>query len=255
MKVTDIKQNTSMLFNITLCKACLQRLVATNKFVRLKSHYAVLGVSNTATQKQIRDAYLKLSKQHHPDQNRQDPKSHEKFVKINEAYEVLSKDSSRRSYDDSVRVRNQPRPNFRTSHRPPNYYSSGQFYEDQGPFSDHNQYDPYSKRNAGSHYDPFSSYGYEHYQRQRSGGQPRYTNRNRIDRKAQQEELTRQLQYFVSFVTIYACVLIFIEILTEDRSIIKRHKQEIERRKQLKEQKSADKTKVYSKVTVGKDSS
>ncbi|XP_045178407.2 dnaJ homolog subfamily C member 4-like isoform X9 [Mercenaria mercenaria] len=167
MKVTDIKQNTSMLFNITLCKACLQRLVATNKFVRLKSHYAVLGVSNTATQKQIRDAYLKLSKQHHPDQNRQDPKSHEKFVKINEAYEVLSKDSSRRSYDDSVRVRNQPRPNFRTSHRPPNYYSSGQFYEDQGPFSDHNQYDPYSKRNAGSHYDPFSSYGYEHYQRQR----------------------------------------------------------------------------------------
>ncbi|XP_045178422.2 dnaJ homolog subfamily C member 4-like isoform X12 [Mercenaria mercenaria] len=199
MKVTDIKQNTSMLFNITLCKACLQRLVATNKFVRLKSHYAVLGVSNTATQKQIRDAYLKLSKQHHPDQNRQDPKSHEKFVKINEAYEVLSKDSSRRSYDDSVRVRNQPRPNFRTSHRPPNYYSSGQFYEDQGPFSDHNQYDPYSKRNAGSHYDPFSSYGYEHYQRQ--------------------------------------------------------SKQEIERRKQLKEQKSADKTKVYSKVTVGKDSS
>ncbi|XP_053403258.1 dnaJ homolog subfamily C member 4-like isoform X10 [Mercenaria mercenaria] len=192
MKVTDIKQNTSMLFNITLCKACLQRLVATNKFVRLKSHYAVLGVSNTATQKQIRDAYLKLSKQHHPDQNRQDPKSHEKFVKINEAYEVLSKDSSRRSYDDSVRVRNQPRPNFRTSHRPPNYYSSGQFYEDQGPFSDHNQYDPYSKRNAGSHYDPFSSYGYEHYQRQR----PK-TNRSRSHEFFSDAALKRLVVFYV----------------------------------------------------------
>ncbi|XP_045178389.2 dnaJ homolog subfamily C member 4-like isoform X7 [Mercenaria mercenaria] len=241
MKVTDIKQNTSMLFNITLCKACLQRLVATNKFVRLKSHYAVLGVSNTATQKQIRDAYLKLSKQHHPDQNRQDPKSHEKFVKINEAYEVLSKDSSRRSYDDSVRVRNQPRPNFRTSHRPPNYYSSGQFYEDQGPFSDHNQYDPYSKRNAGSHYDPFSSYGYEHYQRQRVYDD---TPRRRII-----PEDTFAYFQVVTLITLVLCSI------RENYRQRRRNKQEIERRKQLKEQKSADKTKVYSKVTVGKDSS
>ncbi|XP_045178355.2 chaperone protein DnaJ-like isoform X4 [Mercenaria mercenaria] len=244
MKVTDIKQNTSMLFNITLCKACLQRLVATNKFVRLKSHYAVLGVSNTATQKQIRDAYLKLSKQHHPDQNRQDPKSHEKFVKINEAYEVLSKDSSRRSYDDSVRVRNQPRPNFRTSHRPPNYYSSGQFYEDQGPFSDHNQYDPYSKRNAGSHYDPFSSYGYEHYQRQS------YDN-------FQADTEYRYIRIIRSTILILVVPYLLLRgfllyMVTSEKAF---GKQEIERRKQLKEQKSADKTKVYSKVTVGKDSS
>ncbi|XP_045178379.2 uncharacterized protein LOC123538352 isoform X6 [Mercenaria mercenaria] len=242
MKVTDIKQNTSMLFNITLCKACLQRLVATNKFVRLKSHYAVLGVSNTATQKQIRDAYLKLSKQHHPDQNRQDPKSHEKFVKINEAYEVLSKDSSRRSYDDSVRVRNQPRPNFRTSHRPPNYYSSGQFYEDQGPFSDHNQYDPYSKRNAGSHYDPFSSYGYEHYQRQSNNNFKANTEYIRIIRST-------ILILVVPYLLLRSFLLYMV---TSEKAF---GKQEIERRKQLKEQKSADKTKVYSKVTVGKDSS
>lgn len=163
-----------MVFNLTLCKSCQKKLVNTLQFVRLKSLYTVLGVSPTASQKEIRDAYIKLSKENHPDQNRDDKKSHEKFVLIKEAYETLSKDISRRDYDMKLR-----KPSAYP--RSPNYYSSGDFYQDQqhhGPFS----HGPYgSETSGGYHYnpytnrahqqqahDPFSEYNYEYYQRQRT---------------------------------------------------------------------------------------
>lgn len=64
-----------------------------------RTHYEVLGVPHHASQSDIRDAFVKLSKEVHPDMNPDDPDTHHKFVRLNEAYTVLSKQSTRREYD------------------------------------------------------------------------------------------------------------------------------------------------------------
>jgi ribosomal protein L37AE/L43A len=69
-------------------------------FVRRYRYYEILEVSRNATQGEIRRAYLKLAKVYHPDVN-PDAKAHEKFKKINEAYEILSDPARRPSYDNS----------------------------------------------------------------------------------------------------------------------------------------------------------
>lgn len=49
--------------------------------------YKILGVGRNADEKEIRNAYKKLAKNWHPDKNKS-PDAHEKFMKINQAYEV-----------------------------------------------------------------------------------------------------------------------------------------------------------------------
>jgi molecular chaperone DnaJ len=61
------------------------------------THYQVLDLKPTATQAEIKQAYRRLAKQHHPDANR--TSSHEKISQINAAYEVLGDPQARRSYD------------------------------------------------------------------------------------------------------------------------------------------------------------
>jgi curved DNA-binding protein CbpA len=63
------------------------------------NHYEVLDVKKDATSDEIREAFLKQSKECHPDLNHKDPNNHEKFVRVNEAYSVLSKPVSKREYD------------------------------------------------------------------------------------------------------------------------------------------------------------
>ena len=65
-----------------------------------EDYYKVLGVSNTATDKEIKKAYRKLSLKHHPDKNQGDTENAEIiFKKINEAYSVLSDKNKRKNYD------------------------------------------------------------------------------------------------------------------------------------------------------------
>lgn len=64
-----------------------------------KDYYQVLGVDKTATTDQIKKAYRKLARQHHPDVNPNDPEAERKFKEVNEAHEVLSDDEKRRKYD------------------------------------------------------------------------------------------------------------------------------------------------------------
>ncbi|CAF1355875.1 unnamed protein product [Rotaria magnacalcarata] len=67
-----------------------------------RNYYDILGIESTATQKEIRKAFLKLSKEYHPDSNAADKSLHSKFVKINEAFSILSKQSTRTTYDQSL---------------------------------------------------------------------------------------------------------------------------------------------------------
>jgi molecular chaperone DnaJ len=71
--------------------------------VAQKDFYAVLGVTSTATQDEIKKSYRKLAKQYHPDANRSDPKSAERFKEISEAYNVLSDAEKRKQYDQMRR--------------------------------------------------------------------------------------------------------------------------------------------------------
>lgn len=64
-----------------------------------KDYYKILGVDKKATEAEIKAAYRKLAKQHHPDLNPGDKKSEEKFKELNEANEVLSDPVKREKYD------------------------------------------------------------------------------------------------------------------------------------------------------------
>ena len=64
-----------------------------------KYYYKVLGVDKKASSQEIKKAYRKLAKKYHPDLNKGDEKSQEKFKEINEAYEVLGNEDKRKKYD------------------------------------------------------------------------------------------------------------------------------------------------------------
>lgn len=67
-------------------------------------HYLTLGVACNATTAEVKKAYRKLALLHHPDKNQGDEVSAEKFKEITAAYEVLSDDQERRSYDATLRL-------------------------------------------------------------------------------------------------------------------------------------------------------
>lgn len=62
-------------------------------------YYKVLGVSKNASEADIKKAYRKLARKHHPDLNPDDKESQQKFQRINEANEVLSDPEKRKKYD------------------------------------------------------------------------------------------------------------------------------------------------------------
>ncbi|KAK6638452.1 hypothetical protein RUM44_008881 [Polyplax serrata] len=78
---------------------CLKVAFGANTIPFRCNHYKALGLAPSATLSEIKSAYYKLSKLHHPDRNNGSPASTKKFRDIVAAYEVLSKTDSRRKYD------------------------------------------------------------------------------------------------------------------------------------------------------------
>lgn len=94
-----------------------------------KDYYKILGVSRQADTKEIRKAYLSLTKKYHPDKQgqlseAQQLRNQEKMSEINEAYETLSDESKRKEYNDQ---RRSPGPNNRQQfqHQNPFDFSNG----------------------------------------------------------------------------------------------------------------------------------
>ncbi len=71
-------------------------MAATQDF---KDYYALLGIDKSASQAEIKKAYRKLARKHHPDLNPDDKQAENRFKDINEAYEVLSDEENRKKYD------------------------------------------------------------------------------------------------------------------------------------------------------------
>jgi len=65
-----------------------------------RDYYDILGVGKDVTDDELKKAYRKLAKEHHPDANTDNKEAAEaKFKEVSEAYEVLSDSQKRQSYD------------------------------------------------------------------------------------------------------------------------------------------------------------
>lgn len=73
-------------------------LMITELILAKKDYYDILGVPKGATERQIKKAFHKLAKKHHPDKNKS-PDAEVRFREIAEAYETLSDEARRREYD------------------------------------------------------------------------------------------------------------------------------------------------------------
>ena len=92
----------------------------------MPNYYEILGVSAEATQEEIKKSFRNLALKYHPDKNRNSEESKQKFMRIVEAYEVLSNDQTRKTYDSSMLYKPGPTPRW----TPPADFSTVYSYEE-----------------------------------------------------------------------------------------------------------------------------
>ena len=67
----------------------------------MRNYYDILGVSKDASQDEIKKSFRNLALKYHPDKNGNSEESKQRFMKIIEAYEVLSDEQARKNYDSN----------------------------------------------------------------------------------------------------------------------------------------------------------
>jgi len=77
----------------------------------MRDPYDVLGVARSASADEIKKAFRRLAKKHHPDQNRDDPKAQEAFAEVNSAYEILG-DAAKKAQFDRGEIDAEGKPRF-----------------------------------------------------------------------------------------------------------------------------------------------
>ena len=92
--------NFSNLFNLPNI-ANISNMSGTEN-IQKDTHYITLGISNIASQDEIKKAYRKLSLKYHPDRNNNNKEKCEIYKKITEAYNILSNETERKKYDFSL---------------------------------------------------------------------------------------------------------------------------------------------------------
>jgi DnaJ-class molecular chaperone len=65
----------------------------------MRDPYDVLGVSRSASEDEVKKAFRRLAKKHHPDQNKDDPRAKDSFAEVNSAYEILGDKAKRAQFD------------------------------------------------------------------------------------------------------------------------------------------------------------
>ncbi|XP_074129481.1 dnaJ homolog subfamily C member 4 isoform X2 [Sminthopsis crassicaudata] len=88
------------------CPSCARPLsFSPCQRARQSNYYELLGICPDASMKEVKRAFFAKSKELHPDRDPKNPALHNQFVALNEAYRVLSKESSRRAYDQQLSLR------------------------------------------------------------------------------------------------------------------------------------------------------
>jgi DnaJ-class molecular chaperone len=77
----------------------------------MRDPYTVLGVGRSADEAEIKKAFRKLAKAHHPDRNKDDPKAKERFAEANSAYEILG-DATKKGQFDRGEIDAEGKPRF-----------------------------------------------------------------------------------------------------------------------------------------------
>jgi DnaJ-class molecular chaperone len=98
----------------------------------MRDPYEILGVPRGAAAGQIKSAFRKLAKKHHPDANKDDPKAADKFAEANSAYEILGDEAKRKQFD-AGEIDAEGKPRFQGFHGFEGAHPGGGFGTGAGP--------------------------------------------------------------------------------------------------------------------------
>ncbi|XP_048580185.1 dnaJ homolog subfamily C member 4 [Nematostella vectensis] len=109
----------------SVCQSCpLSTSSALRTRQKKKNFYEILDVPKDASQTEIKSAFIKKTKEFHPDVNPDDPDSHKAFIKVSEAYTTLSSSARRQQYDARLNS------SFASTYRP----ATASTYSSSSPF-------------------------------------------------------------------------------------------------------------------------